>query len=273
MKDLNKIYLQDCIGFMQEMEAESVDLVIADPPYNLKKNFENQSDCWKTVEGWLDWSKQWIDESVRVLAPDGSIFIYGIHHYLCYLQLYLYEKNLRYRRQIIWNYENGFSGYKTLNAFYEPILWFSKTDNFTFHEIREPYKSQKRLQNKIFKNGKQWKPNPEGRLAGDVWQFPTLAGKRFENEKVAHPTQKPLALCDRIVKHFSNVGDLVLIPFAGSGSECVSCLQNGRNFIATEITPKYIEIANHRLAEIQPEKYKIEIVSNPNNYTPFFQFE
>jgi hypothetical protein len=97
---------------------------------------------------------------------------------------------LRYRRQIIWYYENGFSGYKTLIAFYEPILWFSKTDTFTFHEIREPYKSQKRLQNKIFKNGKEWKPNPEGRLAGDVWQFPTLAGKRFEKEKTAHPTQK-----------------------------------------------------------------------------------
>lgn len=250
MKELNKIYLQDCITFMQELKAESVDLIIADPPYNLKKDFGNRSDQWENVEEWLNWSKQWIDEGIRILKPTGNIFIYGIHHYLCYVQCYLYEKNLKYRRQIIWHYENGFSGYKTLNAFYEPILWFSKTDDFTFHEIREPYKSTERLKNKIIKNGKEWKPNPEGRLAGDVWHFPTLAGKRFEHEKTEHPTQKPLSLCDRIIKHFSNLKDIVFIPFAGSGSECVSCINNNRNFLATEINSNYVGIANERLDEI-----------------------
>jgi len=248
MKELNKIYLQNCITFMQEMEEESVDLIIADPPYNLKKDFGNRSDFWESVQDWLCWSKQWIDESIRILKPNGNIFIYGIHHYQCYIQCYLYEMNMRYRRQIIWNYENGFSGYKTLNAFYEPILWFSKTDNFTFHQIREPYKSQERLRNKIIKNGKEWMPNSEGRLAGDVWQLPTLAGKRFKDEKVEHPTQKPLALSDRIVKHFSNPKDIVYIPFAGSGSECISCIKYNRNFIATEINPNYIKIANNRIS-------------------------
>lgn len=193
MRELNNIYLGDCISFMQEMNNESVDLIIADPPYNLKKNFGNKSDHWEDVESWLDWSKQWIDECTRILKPSGSIFIYGIHHYICYIQCYLYGKDLIYQRQIIWYYENGFSGYKTLNAFYEPLLWFTKTNDFTYHEIREPYKSQERLKNKITKNGKVWQPNPNGRLAGDVWKFPTLAGKRFADEKVDHPTQKPLA--------------------------------------------------------------------------------
>lgn len=248
MKKLNKIYLQDCITFMRELEPASVDLIIADPPYNLNKDFGNKSDVWDNVEDWLNWSKQWIDESIRILKPTGSIFIYGIHHYQCFVQCYLYEKRMKYRRQIIWHYENGFSGYKTLNAFYEPLLWFSKTDNFTFHTIREPYKSQERLKNKIFKNGKEWIPNPEGRLAGDIWSFPTLAGRRFKAEKADHPTQKPLAICDRIVNHFSNPNDLVFIPFSGSGSECVSCQNNNRNFLATEINPYYIEIANDRLA-------------------------
>jgi DNA modification methylase len=247
MKNLNTIYLKDCIQFMQEMDTESVDLIIADPPYNLGKNFGNQSDCWKHVQDWLNWSKGWIDESIRILKPNGNLFIYGIHHYICYIQCYLYEKEMKYRRQIIWHYENGFSGYKTLNAFYEPLLWFSKTDYFTYHEIREPYKSQDRLKNTIIKNGKVWIPNPDGRLAGDVWNFPTLAGKRFENEKVKHPTQKPLTLCDRIVNHFSNPNEIVYVPFAGSGSECVSCINNERYFIATEINLNYIEIANERL--------------------------
>lgn len=251
MKGINNIYLKDCVTFMQGMDDETVDLIIADPPYNLKKNFGNNSDHWENVENWLEWSKQWIDEAVRILKPTGSIFIYGIHHYLCYIQVYLYEKGMKYQRQIIWYYENGFSGYKTLNAFYEPILWFTKTNNFTYHEIREPYKSKDRLKNKITKNGKVWTPNPDGRLAGDVWAFPTLAGKRFADEKVNHPTQKPLALCNRLIRHFSNKGDLVFIPFAGSGSECVSALANGRNFLATEINAEYIEIANHRIKQVE----------------------
>lgn len=258
MKQLNKIYLQDCITFIKEIESNSVDLIIADPPYNLNKNFGNKSDKWDNVNEWLNWSKLWIDECERVLKPTGNLFIYGIHHYLCYIQCYLYEKDLQYRRQIIWHYENGFSGYKTLNAFYEPLLWFSKTDNFTFHEIREPYKSQDRIKNKIIKNGKEWIPNPDGRLAGDIWSFPTLSGKRFENEKVEHPTQKPLSLCDRIVNHFSNPNDLVLIPFAGSGSECVSSLNNNRNFLGTEINPKYIEIANIRLEKVISNQFVID---------------
>lgn len=250
MKELNKIYLQDCVDFMREIKSSTVDLIIADPPYNLKKDFGNKSDCWESIDEWLSWSKIWIDECVRILKPTGNIFIYGIHHYLCFIQCYLYEKDLQYRRQIIWKYENGFSGYRTLNAFYEPLLWYSKTNDFTFHEIREPYKSQERIKNKIIKNGKEWTPNPEGRLAGDVWEFPTLSGKRFKHEKVDHPTQKPLALSDRLVRHFSNVGDLIYIPFAGSGSECVSSLKNNRSFLGTEINPKYVDLANARLREV-----------------------
>jgi DNA modification methylase len=233
---------------MKSLKKETVDLIIADPPYNLNKNFGNKSDQWDDVNSWLNWSKKWINESIRILKPTGSIFIYGIHHYLCYIHCYLYQKNLKYQRQIIWHYENGFSGYKTLNAFYEPILWFTKSDNFTYHEIREPYKSQERIKNKITKNGKVWTPNPEGRLAGDIWYFPTLAGKRFAKERTLHPTQKPLDLCDRLVKHFSNQGDLIYVPFAGSGSECISCISQNRNFIATEINPEYIKVANQRIS-------------------------
>ncbi|MCX6751080.1 MAG: site-specific DNA-methyltransferase, partial [Candidatus Pacearchaeota archaeon] len=118
---------------------------------------------------------------------------------------------------------------------------------YTYHLIREPYESKERLKYKIIKNGKEWRPNPNGKLAGDVWYIPVLAGRRFKSERVAHPTQKPLAICDRIIKHFSNKGDLVLIPFAGSGSECVSAKNNHRNFIGFELNPIYISLANKRL--------------------------
>lgn len=246
-RQIEGVILGDCIEGMQGLSANSVDLVIADPPYNLNKDF----GAWKEKERrseWLPWSKRWLTEAERVLKPGGSIFVYGIHRHMCWIQCHLHELGLEYRRQIIWHYENGFAGYtKTLSANYEPLLWFSKGESFTYHTIREPYKSTERLKNKITKNGKVWTPHPDGKMAGDVWNIPTLAGRRFRDEKVDHPTQKPLAISTRIVNHFSNPGDLVLVPFVGSGTECVAAKMAGRRFVGFEINPDYIAIAQERL--------------------------
>ncbi|MFA7049657.1 MAG: site-specific DNA-methyltransferase [Patescibacteria group bacterium] len=237
---------------MKNLPNNSVDLIIIDPPYNLNKNFGNNSDRWEKVEDWFNWSKKWINESNRVLKRDGSIFVYGIHNYIGYLQCYLYEIGLKYGRMFIWFYENGWSGYiKKPSANYEPILWFTKSDKYTYIPIREPYKSIDRIKYKITKNGKSWNPNPLGKHGGDIWQIPTLAGKSFEKEKVDHPTQKPLELCDKIINHFSKKNDLVLIPFAGSGSELVSAKKNNRNYIGFELNDDYIKIAKKRLKSIK----------------------
>ena len=246
----DKIFNQDCIAGMKKLPDGSFSLVVADPPYNLEKDFGKWKESEHKAE-WLEWSKRWIDECNRLLAPGGNLFIYGIHHHMCWIQCYLYQIGLKYRRQIIWYYENGFAGYnkRSLAAHYEVLLWFSKDDNYTYIPIREPYKSAARLKNKITKNGKTWTPNPEGRLAGDVWHFPVLAGKRFEKERVRHPTQKPLSISKRIVTHFSNPGDNVLVPFVGSGSECVVAANEGRHFTGFEINKSYIEIAQQRIAD------------------------
>ena len=264
-KYINTILHRDCIEGMKELPDGCVDIIIADPPYNLGKDFGH----WKEKERkhqWLPWSQKWLKESDRLLRQGGSIFVYGIHHHLCWLQCYLYELGLDYRRQIIWYYENGFAGYssKTLAAHYEPLLWFSKGPKYTYNPIREPYKSVERLKYKITKKGKLWHPNPEGRLAGDVWQFPTLAGRRFRDEKVAHPTQKPLSISRRIVRHFSHKGDLVLVPFVGSGSECLAASLEKRKFIGFEINENYIKIARKRLAESKiKEKELFETFEEP----------
>ena len=150
------------------------------------------------------------------------------------------------------HYENGWSKYKTGPAcHYEPILWFAHRDDSTFHVIREPYKSEERLRHAITKNGKRWTPNPAGRQAGDVWRFPTLAGRRFANERTKHPTQKPLALSRRLIEHFSNENEMVVIPFAGSGSECAAAMECNRRFVASEINPEYVEITRNRLADLR----------------------
>jgi DNA modification methylase len=167
----------------------------------------------------------------------------------------MYELGLHYRRMIIWHYENGWGRTRrTLATHYEPILWFSRGSDYTFHQIREPYKSTERLRHPVIKNGRVWTPNPDGRMAGDVWRFPTLAGRRFAAERVDHPTQKPLALTDRIVQHFSNEGALVVIPFAGSGTECVSAARNNRHFWAAEIKADYVRMAAARLAALAEEQ-------------------
>lgn len=251
----NRIYQGDCIDLFKSLDDNSVDMVLADPPYGIKKDFGN-GDNWSLNkhEEWFNWMKLWLNESKRVLKPNGSLFVYGIHHNIGYLQTYLYEIGLMYGRLFIWHYENNFSTYKRSPAAqYEPLLWFTKGKEYTYHTIREPYKSTERLKNKITKNGKVWIPNPEGKHGGDVWDIPTLAGKRFEIEKVNHPTQKPLAICDRIIKHFSNQGDLILIPFAGSGSECVSSKANKRNYIGFELNKTYISLAEARLLEVTPQ--------------------
>jgi site-specific DNA-methyltransferase (adenine-specific) len=255
----NSIYEGDAIAFLRSLPDDSADLIIADPPYSIDKDKEfGEGAYFHSREDWLSWCKRWLNEAKRILNPKGNIFVYAIHHNACFLQCYMYELGLEYRRQIIWHYENGWSKYRNAPAcHYEPILWFSRERESTFHIIREPYKSQERLAHAITKNGKLWTPNPEGRQAGDVWKFPTLAGRRFASERTSHPTQKPLPLSKRLMEHFSNPGDLVVIPFVGSGTECVAALETGRRFIGSEINPRYVQIARERVNHSSAELFNV----------------
>ena len=249
-----EIIIGDCIEGMRTLEDGAFNLIIADPPYNLNKDFGHWKEAEKRTE-WKTWMQEWLHEALRLLSDEGNIFVYGIHHHQCWVQCMMYELGFLYRRQIIWYYENGFAGYssRSLNAFYESILWFSKTDNYIYHPVREPYKSKERLKHKITKNGKVWKPHPDGRMAGDIWRFPTLAGRRFRDEKVDHPTQKPLSISTRLVRHFSDAGDIILVPFVGSGSECVAAAAEGRGFIGFELNPAYVEIAKNRITNLRDQ--------------------
>ena len=248
----NTVHHGDALAFLQSLPDASADLIIADPPYSLDKDREFGAGAFfESREDWLRWCKLWLLQAKRVLKETGNLFVYAIHHHSCFLQSYLYEIDLVYRRQIIWHYENGWSRYRNGPAcHYEPILWFAHRNTSTFHVIREPYKSEARLRHAVIKNGKVWTPHPEGRQAGDVWRFPTLAGRRFAAERTEHPTQKPLALSRRLIEHFSNPGELVAVPFVGSGSECVAALECGRRFVGSEINPTYVEIARERIAAV-----------------------
>lgn len=255
----NTILGGDALDLFSALPDECADLIIADPPYSLEKDREfGKGAFFESRDLWFDWCKRWLRQSKRVLKPKGNLFVYAIHRNACFLQCFMYELGLQYRRQIIWNYENGWSRYTNSPAcHYEPILWFARDKDSTFHVIREPYKSQNRLKHKITKQGKIWIPNPAGRQAGDVWRIPTLAGRRFSAERTEHPTQKPLALSSKLIEHFSNPGDLVIVPFVGSGSECVAAVEAGRSFIGAEINPAYVAIARSRLQNLSSQLSKI----------------
>lgn len=244
------------------------DLVLTDPPYNINKDFGNDSDCLP-IDEFVRLTRQRIERIKKILTPDGSIIWFGIHSYICYVQVAMYEAGFFYRRMNIWKYENGFSRSKKEPAtHYEPFLWFSMNDKkwvYNVDEVRVPYKSEKRLENKItYKdshgNKKTWTPNPNGSMRGDVWEYPTLAGKRFKSERTEHPTQKPESLITEIIKAFCPMKDgkyigSILDPFHGSGTLGVCCekLNSEGHMIkwtGIELEPHWCDIANVRIANL-----------------------
>ena len=153
-----------------------VDLVLTDPPYNLNKDFGNNSDKL-SLEDFLSISKKRIELCRDILVSNGSIIWFGIHSYIGFIQSIMYEVGLSYRRMNIWYYENGFSRVtKAPLTQYEPFLWFSKSPKkwvYNVDDVRVPYKSTERLKNPIYyKNSKgeriKWKQNPLGAMRGDV---------------------------------------------------------------------------------------------------------
>lgn len=254
-------------------EGARFDLILTDPPYNLNKDFGNNSDSL-TLDEFLRVTTERIDKCKKLLSDRGSIIWFGIHKYIGFIQCIMYKLGLHYRRLNIWFYENGFSRYTNAPiAQYEPFLWYSVSDTewvYNLDKVRVPYKSIDRLKNPIYYiNGKgekvKWEPNPLGSMRGDVWSFPTLAGKAYKKEKTSHPTQKPEALITEIIKAFcpiDNNGSFcgsILDPFHGSGTLGVCCeklnLQGNKiDWMGIELEEKWCNIANERLERIKNDK-------------------
>lgn len=257
----------NCDKVIDDLIAAGVkfDLILTDPPYNIGKDFGNNTDSMPLNE-FLKAMKLRIFKLKQLLSDNGSIIWFGIHRYICYIQVFMYEAGLYYRRLNIWHYENGFSRSKKEPAtHYEPFLWFSKSDtnwNYNADDVRIPYKSTERLKSPItYKdskgNKKVWTPSEKGALRGDVWDFPTLAGKAFEGERTPHPSQKPEALIRELLKAFCPKREgifegRILDPFHGSGTLGVCCEKlnrEGHHIIWTgiELEKKWCEIAVNRL--------------------------
>lgn len=252
------------------LESEiKFDLVLTDPPYNLKKDFGNDSDNL-SIPDFLEVNKERLANCKELLNKDGSIIWFGIHNYICYIQIIMLELGLHYRRMNLWKYNNGFSRSKRAPAnVYEPFLWFSKSSKqwtYNVDDVRVPYKSSERLKNPVYykdKNGnrKEWVPNPLGAMRSDIWEYPTLAGKLYKNERTSHPTQKPESLITEIIKAYCPKNKEgfyegnILDPFGGSGTLGICCEklnQQGHKitWLSVELEKRWVDISNDRLKAI-----------------------
>ena len=271
MKSYNGIICGNSDIILSDMLKSGVkfDLILTDPPYNLNKDFGNDSDKL-SLDEFLSITRERLSICKDLLKDDGSIIWFGIHHYIGFIQSIMYDLGLYYRRMNIWYYENGFSrSTKAPMTQYEPFLWFSKSSKkwtYNVDDVRVPYKSSKRLKNPIYyTNSKgeklQWQPNPLGAMRGDVWAFPTLAGSVYKNERTAHPTQKPEALITEIIKAYCPKNSdglyegIILDPFHGSGTLGVCCEKLNKEghkiqWIGIEIEEKWCQIAQKRLEKV-----------------------
>lgn len=250
----------DTLKILPTLQENSAQIIIADPPYNIGKDFGNNSDK-QPMDEYLLWSEKWIKECLRILKPNGTMFIYGFSEILALILSKIpYDVN---RRWIIWHYTN--KNVASLNFWqrsHESILVLWKNDKI-FHrdEIREAYtegflngaagRERTATKGRFSKGDKTttYTAHPGGALPRDVIKVPALAGGAGMKERVNHPTQKPLVLCEKLLrscKQSSNDG-YVLVPFAGSGSECVAAKNLGLPFIGIELNEEYVKLVKERL--------------------------
>jgi len=257
MSEVGEVIQGNCLEELSNMEASSVDLVVADPPYNLShgnnmgwedKNWNKVDEDWDsfTVDDYMSFTQNWLKECKRVLKDGGGIFTFGTYHNIGFVNVVLQHLSMDILNEIVWYKRNAFPNLSTtrLTASHEDILWAYKGDdkNYTFNY--EWMKGTNWEHDSFDKNDTQVRT---------VWNIPTNKDES-ETKHGDHPTQKPLSVIDRIVKMGSNEGDVVLDPFAGSGTTLVSAKKNNRKYIGIEKEGDYVEICERRLNAVETEE-------------------
>ena len=232
-----EILHDDSINYLKNIRSNSVDLVIADPPYNLGKNYGNNNDT-KSFDEYMSFSKGWIKEAYRILKNTGTIYIFMGVRFISYLYMLLEKDyNFVFNSWITWHYTQGLGKTKGYSPRHDDILMFSKTNNYKFimDNIRIPQKYYRSIN------------NMRGANPGDVWQFSHI--HYCNKNRQEHPRQKPEGLIERMVLASSEENDLVVDPFAGSGTTLRVCQQLNRSCIGIELNPEYVQLINERLKQ------------------------
>ena len=239
------IYQGDVLEKIKEIPNGSVDLIFADPPYNIGKDFDGLKEDW-AEQDFLNWVYEWIDECYRVLSKNGTFYFMNSTENMPYLDIYCRNK-FNIASRIIWSYDSsGVQAKRYYGSLYEPILMLTKGKTYTFNYEDIMVEAKTGAQRKLMdyrKNPPQ--PYNTKKVPGNVWEFSRVRFKMEEYEN--HPTQKPEALLERIIKASSNEGDVILDPFSGSFSTCAVAKRLKRKTIGIEVNPEYVKIGLRRV--------------------------
>jgi site-specific DNA-methyltransferase (adenine-specific) len=240
---VNKITEGDAIEIMKGIPSNSIDLTFADPPFNLNKSYEHYEDD-KETKDYLDWCKEWLAQMVRITKPTGSIFVHNIPKWLTYFASYLNEMAY-FRHWIAWDAMGAPLG-KTLLPNHYGILWYVKSKEFKFNDIRMPH-SRCRECEAILKDygGKKELIHPFGTLISDMWT--DIYRIRHKKRRDEHPCQLPIHLLERLILMTTDENDVVLDPFIGTGTTAIAAKRLGRKFIGIDIDPEYVAICREKL--------------------------
>jgi site-specific DNA-methyltransferase (adenine-specific) len=230
-----KLLCGDAVKLFKTIDDCSVDVVIADPPYNLGKNYGNNHDL-KGFNEYLEFTKLWLFEAKRVLKPTGTIYVFMGVRFISYLYDILdRDLGMFFNSWIVWHYTQGLGKTKGFSPRHDDILMFTKSKKFIFNldDVRVPQKYY-RAQN-----------NMRGANPGDVWKFSHI--HYCNPNRQNHPTQKPEGIIERMIMASSNEGGMILDPFSGSGTTLRVSQQLNRSAIGFELNPEYIDLINLRL--------------------------
>ncbi len=253
--DDHKIIHGDVLSALKEIQSESIDLIFADPPYNIGKDFDGLIEKW-SEEDFLTWCYEWIEDCFRVLKPTGTFYLMNSTENMPFLDIFC-RKLFSIKSRIVWAYDSSGVQAKTFfGSLYEPILMLTKhPKNYTFNckDIMVEAKTGAKRQLIDYRKNPPQPYNTE-KVPGNVWEFPRVRFKMHEYEN--HPTQKPEALLERLVKASSNKGDTILDPFSGSFTTGAVARELGRKSIGIDINESYVKIGIRRLN--LPSKYSKE---------------
>ncbi len=258
-KFLNKIICGDCIEVLSSVNESFADLIFADPPFNIGYKYDKYYDKVKK-RNYIAWTKEWMSVCKKVLKPHGSFYIAIGDEYAANVKIIADELGLFMRNWIIWHYTFG---QQTKNKFaraHTHIFYFvNDKNNFTFnnHAVRMPSDRQ------LIYNDRR--ANPTGKMPNDVWNEYSRVCGTFKERAGWHPCQMPESLLKRIIAVSSNPGDGVLDPFSGSGTTAAAAYQLGRNYVGIEISSKYVENANERLADLKSQWHNSNKLAEFNN--------
>ncbi|MBN1803813.1 MAG: adenine-specific DNA-methyltransferase [Sedimentisphaerales bacterium] len=258
-KDNHTVIRGDVIEVLsREISDDSIDLIFADPPYNIGKDFNGIKDKWKSNEAYLTWSYQWLDLCIKKLKSNGSFYVMTSTQNMPYFDIYL-RKYLTVLSRIIWYYDSsGVQAKRYYGSLYEPILFCVKDrKNYTFNSKDILIEAKTGAKRKLIDYRKAVPTIYNSKkVPGNVWKIPRVRYRMDEYEN--HPTQKPEVLLERIIKASSNIGDVILDPFSGTFTTSYVAKRLNRKSIGVEIQKEYVKTGLRRL-EIASE-YKGQLL-------------